>query len=117
MKCPYCNNELGEKNECITSQCYAFGKIFPKYDSEKEVHESYTFSTLSKSKEKEINSEEANYNFDIDSKLEEIKKNATFEQNNIQNTSEDDSSIKSSDAGLYIFITLILLFVIGFNFF
>lgn len=94
MKCPYCNKELGEKNQCITSDCYAFGKVFPKNDSEKD--------------KEEINIDKSTPNSDIDSKLEEIEQNA-------KHNSEDDSVGSTSNVGLYLLIAILILFVIGFN--
>ncbi|WP_315078260.1 hypothetical protein [uncultured Clostridium sp.] len=107
MKCPYCNKELGEKNDCITSTCYAFEKVFPRYDLE-EKESSKDNETLNTTKEKIDNS-------NISSKLEEIEKNAT----NQKSIPEEDSSETgtSTNTGLYILIAIIILLVIGFVFF
>lgn len=105
MKCPYCNKELGEKNECITSTCYAFEKVFPRYDLEEEKS-SKTNETLNTTKEKLDDST-------ISSKLEEIEKNATNQKSN----PKEDSTGTSTNAGLYILIAIIILLIIGFVFF
>ncbi|AIY80132.1 hypothetical protein FDC58_00020 [Clostridium botulinum] len=105
MKCPYCNKDLGEKNDCITSTCYAFGKVFPKYDLY-EKESSKDNESLNTTKEKLDNS-------NISLKLEEIEKNAT----NQKSIPEEDSTGTSTNAGLYILIAIIILLVIGFVFF
>ncbi|ACD24628.1 hypothetical protein ACTFIN_02970 [Clostridium cagae] len=107
MKCPYCNKDLGEKNDCITSTCYAFGKVFPRYDLD-ENESSKDNESLSTAKEKLDNS-------NISLKLEEIEENAT----NQKSIPEEESTATgtSTNAGLYILIAIIILLVIGFVFF
>ncbi|AOR24605.1 hypothetical protein [Clostridium taeniosporum] len=111
MKCPYCNKELGEKNECITSGCYAFGKIFPRYDlEEKPVGK---FSNSHKNQKETIKSQEKIDNSTINSKLEEIEKNAKSQKN----IPEENDVGTSTNAGLYILIAIIILLIIGFLYF
>ncbi|NFO04786.1 hypothetical protein FDB23_11835 [Clostridium botulinum] len=107
MKCPYCNKDLGEKNDCITSTCYAFGKVFPRYDLD-ENHSSKDNENLNTTKEKFDNS-------NISSKLEEIEKNATNQKGIPEEESTETGT--STNAGLYILIAIIILLVIGFIFF
>lgn len=106
MKCPYCNKELGEKKQCVTSQCSAFGKTFSNDDLGKNSDYKSPSSDSSQNKE-------TVHNIDINSKLQEIEQNVKLKSA----ISEDNSIAPSSNAGLYIFLAIIILFIIGFNFF
>ena len=105
MKCPYCNKELGEKNECVTSWCYAFKKVFPRYDiKENNVEKENTNVIKNTSVKNNINIENS-----------DSTKNITNKDIN-ENIQKDTATQKSNNTAIYIMLVIVAALIICYIF-
>ncbi|GAA0077194.1 hypothetical protein UT300005_15720 [Clostridium sp. CTA-5] len=99
MKCPYCNKELGEKNDCVTSWCYAFKKVFPRYDTE----------------ENNIPKENTSVKNNISVETSDSTKN-TNKKHVDENIQKDTPTKDSNNTAIYIMLGIVAVLIIGYVF-
>lgn len=105
MKCPYCNKELGEKNECVTSWCYAFKKVFPRYDIEE--------NNVSKKDSNVIKNTNVKNNISVENSDSTKNTNKKHVDENIQ---KDIPTKNSNNTAIYIMLVIVAALIIGYIF-